>query len=613
MALVLAIEPDLRQAAILKRIVREKVRAQLVLVDSRDAAISAIDAQIPDVILVTALLSPRDEEELVAHLKMLEGAEHLQTHTIPQLASAHSAADNQAGGGLFGKFRRKKESDPIPGCDPDLFADEISTFLDRASQLKAEALATLHHRVAELEAQRPVKAPADSPDAPPPSDPISATASTAPAGASSWASPFEWRRESPAPAAREKKAEEPPKVVTRPLVANVPLAVLADEEQQRAEVEAAQRRIEAEAARQRETEERQRAEAESARQREAEERRQKEEEARVAREREEAERKRKEAEAKAAREREEAERKRKAEEARLARERQEREEAERKRKEAEARAARERQEREEAERRRKEAEAKAARERQEREEAERRRKEAEARAARERQERAEAERRRLEAQARAERERREREEAERRRLEAEAKAERERREREEAERLRLEAEAAAERAERERLEREAAERERIAAAERAAREKAEAEAAARARQARRKVAAAVKQFGRPPALHGVSKPPEGDDRYAEFRDGYDDARRGILRLLPLAIWARAERPAATDRPDPTLKDDLQEIMSRLAMPPQVAGVHYPRGCRIRRVRVPAAGATPRKYAKPLIVSRKALDERNAER
>src|SRR5512143_2862864 len=118
MSLVLAIEPDLRQATILKRIVREKVRAQLVLVDSRDAAISAIDAQIPDVILVTALLSPRDEEELVAHLKALAGAEHLQTHTIPQLASGRAEADTPAGGGLFGKFRRKKEAEPIPGCDP---------------------------------------------------------------------------------------------------------------------------------------------------------------------------------------------------------------------------------------------------------------------------------------------------------------------------------------------------------------------------------------------------------------------------------------------------------------------------------------------------------------
>ena len=103
MSLVLAIEPDHRQATILKRIVREHVRADLVLVDSRDAAVAAISTRIPDVILVTALLSPRDEEELVGFLRGLDGADHLQTYTIPQLASS----EDKNGGVLFGKFRKK--------------------------------------------------------------------------------------------------------------------------------------------------------------------------------------------------------------------------------------------------------------------------------------------------------------------------------------------------------------------------------------------------------------------------------------------------------------------------------------------------------------------------
>ena len=75
MSLVLAIEPDSRQAAILKRVVRDKVRADFVHVDSRDAATAAITERIPDIILVTALMSPRDEEELVSFLRTLEGAD----------------------------------------------------------------------------------------------------------------------------------------------------------------------------------------------------------------------------------------------------------------------------------------------------------------------------------------------------------------------------------------------------------------------------------------------------------------------------------------------------------------------------------------------------------
>lgn len=128
MALVLAVEPDHRQATILKRIVRELVRADLVLVDSRDAAVAALTARIPDVILLTALLSPRDEEELVAYLRTLVGAHHIQTHTIPQLALTAADMEQKNGRGLFGKLLGKREAAPSPvmgGCDPDLFADEI--------------------------------------------------------------------------------------------------------------------------------------------------------------------------------------------------------------------------------------------------------------------------------------------------------------------------------------------------------------------------------------------------------------------------------------------------------------------------------------------------------
>ena len=55
--LVLAIEPDLRQAAILKRIVREKVGADVTAVDSLDAAVEAMRTAVPDVLLISAPIS----------------------------------------------------------------------------------------------------------------------------------------------------------------------------------------------------------------------------------------------------------------------------------------------------------------------------------------------------------------------------------------------------------------------------------------------------------------------------------------------------------------------------------------------------------------------------
>jgi hypothetical protein len=192
--LVLAIEPDLRQAAIVKRIVRERVQADVTVVDSRDAAIEAIRATMPDVLLVSALLSPRDEDDLIAHLRTLDGASHLQTHTIPQLASTLDS-DGSGKGGLLSAFRRKKPSGAAPaGCDPDLFADEIREYLQRAAEKKRQA------------AERPLTTPivklgprAQANAAP------AVEKAPEPVVTSSWESPFEWR-----PTGSSRRVAPPP-------------------------------------------------------------------------------------------------------------------------------------------------------------------------------------------------------------------------------------------------------------------------------------------------------------------------------------------------------------------------------------------------------------------
>ena len=97
MSFILAIEPDHRQASILRKLVTSDLHAELTVVDSRDAAVAALSVRVPDVILLTALLSPRDEEDLITHLRSLEGLEHVQTHTLPMLAG--SAPDDEQGGG----------------------------------------------------------------------------------------------------------------------------------------------------------------------------------------------------------------------------------------------------------------------------------------------------------------------------------------------------------------------------------------------------------------------------------------------------------------------------------------------------------------------------------
>ena len=233
MPLVVALEPDVRQAAILKRLIRDRVHAELIVVDSRDAAVAAVDARVPDVILLTALLSPRDEAEIISHLRALSGAEHVQTHTIPQLASSQDGEPVVTQGGLLGKLRRKKVAEPIPGCDPSAFADEVGTFIGRAAEMKAIAAASTTHP--HMSASHPAPQAAEGEQ---PQPQIGA--------ASAWSSPFEWRRTDAPTQYSEPETEPPvvrePLVMREPLVTASPLAVIAEEEEQRRTDEAARTR-----------------------------------------------------------------------------------------------------------------------------------------------------------------------------------------------------------------------------------------------------------------------------------------------------------------------------------------------------------------------------------
>lgn len=127
MSVVLVLEPDSSQAAALRRVIK-RVGAELVLVDSTTAAIDAIKRRIPDLILLSTLLSPRDEDRLIAHLRSLEGTSHIQTLTIPLFHSEQKSTGRK--GSLF---RKKQQSAPT-GCDPALFAEEIVAHLARAAE-----------------------------------------------------------------------------------------------------------------------------------------------------------------------------------------------------------------------------------------------------------------------------------------------------------------------------------------------------------------------------------------------------------------------------------------------------------------------------------------------
>src|SRR6188474_2342674 len=98
MPLILAIEPDRKQATQLAGVVRKRVKAELILVETTERALDAIGNRMPDLVLVPALLSPQDDAALAAALRVIAAAAHVQMLTIPVLASARPTS--RAGGML---------------------------------------------------------------------------------------------------------------------------------------------------------------------------------------------------------------------------------------------------------------------------------------------------------------------------------------------------------------------------------------------------------------------------------------------------------------------------------------------------------------------------------
>jgi hypothetical protein len=133
MSLILAIEPDRRQASQIAVLVRNILHAELVLADSADRGLRGLGQRLPDLILTSALLSPGDEALLADRLREFDDASaHVQTLTIPVLAA--SSGEATANAGMLGRLRRRMQLRSAPdGCDPAVFAQQITEYLERSA------------------------------------------------------------------------------------------------------------------------------------------------------------------------------------------------------------------------------------------------------------------------------------------------------------------------------------------------------------------------------------------------------------------------------------------------------------------------------------------------
>ena len=134
---VLALEPDPAQAATIRHVVCQLVRAELELVESIDGALGALHAGTPDLILLPALYSPADEAELLAHLRTLPDAAHVETLVTPHFCTP----DDRTPVGQSGRRRwwaRKGSTLRPGGYDPRAFAGQLTESLQRAREVRQQ-------------------------------------------------------------------------------------------------------------------------------------------------------------------------------------------------------------------------------------------------------------------------------------------------------------------------------------------------------------------------------------------------------------------------------------------------------------------------------------------
>jgi hypothetical protein len=144
MSYILAIEADLKRRRALTMLVKEHIKADLVVVPSVRAAIDAIAERAPDLILAPALLSPPDEAELLTHMKQLDTAPYIQMLTLPALDMLGDASAEQTDRrGLFGPIFNRRPVSPGLKYDRRMVAAQITDGLSRARELRIEYAAML--------------------------------------------------------------------------------------------------------------------------------------------------------------------------------------------------------------------------------------------------------------------------------------------------------------------------------------------------------------------------------------------------------------------------------------------------------------------------------------
>lgn len=133
---LLLVEPDGRRAGVLRHALRSWTAVDLRIVDCIAEAIRAITHEIPDLVMTSPLLPPKDETALWDHIRDIPDASHVQVINLPYWIETGGTMP-EARARAFQFLRRS--GTVRSGCDAATLRDEIKQYLARGVANRLEA------------------------------------------------------------------------------------------------------------------------------------------------------------------------------------------------------------------------------------------------------------------------------------------------------------------------------------------------------------------------------------------------------------------------------------------------------------------------------------------
>jgi len=139
MSWLLVVQPDPVQAGALCDALRGNVTEDIIVAESLEAALSLIDDDVPDVILLPSLMPAAVEDYVVAYLGAIPGADHVQILGLPMLK--HPVEIKRQKRSIF-PWRRRREPEPqvedTLAYDSGEFTKDVIDYLAGARMMKRD-------------------------------------------------------------------------------------------------------------------------------------------------------------------------------------------------------------------------------------------------------------------------------------------------------------------------------------------------------------------------------------------------------------------------------------------------------------------------------------------